>query len=175
MVEGVRAALPRDGVITIDTGAHRILVSQAWESYAPKGVLQSSGLCTMGVALPIAIGRKLAEPDRAVVAFTGDGGLEMVLGELATLRDTGLPLVIVVFVDASLALIEKKQREIGHEPLGVDFGETDFPALAEVFGGTGVTATSAAEVSAAVQAGLAAKTFTLIACPIGARAYDGKI
>jgi len=174
-VHAARRALPRNGVATVDTGAHRILLSQAWECYEPRGLLQSTGLCTMGVALPLAIGRKLAEPDRPVVAFSGDAGMEMVLGELATLRDTGLAIPVVVFVDEQLALIELKQRGSGMKNLSVDFGGTDFVGVANALGGVGVVAASADTMEAEVLAALDRDTFTLIACPIGQRAYDGKI
>ena len=76
-----------------------------WRCPAPRTLLQSSGLCTMGCALPLAIGYKLAKPGRPVIAFMGDAGLEMILGELATLRDLNLNVLVVVFVDQSLALI----------------------------------------------------------------------
>ena len=174
VVEGVRAALPRDAVVTVDTGAHRILASQVLETYVPRGLLQSTGLCTMGVALPMAVGRKLAEPGRAVVALTGDAGLEMILGELATLRDQKLAIPVIVFVDEQLALIEKKQRAIGFKNLGVDFGGTDFVKAARAMGGKGVLAKSAKEVESAVKRALKADTFTVIACPIGKKAYEGK-
>ncbi len=137
VIETVREILPENGVATVDSGAHRILLSQMWECYEPRGLLQSTGLCTMGCAVPLAMGFQLASPERPVVAFTGDAGLEMVLGELATLRDLKLPVVIVVFVDESLALIELKQRRSEMPNLGVDFGPTNFPKVAEALGGEG--------------------------------------
>jgi acetolactate synthase-1/2/3 large subunit len=136
--------------------------------------LQSTGLGTMGCALPLAMGHRLAKPDVPVVAFTGDAGLEMVLGELATLRDIGGPLAIVVFVDRSLALIELKQRDSGYDNLAVDFGGTDFAAVAEAFGGVGVNAADRATLAAATEAALDRDTFTIIACDIGERPYDGR-
>ena len=96
---GARQAMPRNTIAAVDTGAHRILLSQAWECYEPRGLMQSTALCTMGVALPLAIGRKLAEPERPLIAFCGDAGLEMILGELATARDLRLAIPVVVFVD----------------------------------------------------------------------------
>lgn len=170
----VRQAVPRDTVITVDSGAHRILLSQLWDCAAPRQILQSTALCTMGCALPLAIGHALARPDVPVVAFTGDAGLEMILGELATLRDLDLPVIVVVFVDESLGLIELKQRRSGLDSVGVDFGGTDFPALAAAIGGTGVTATTVDEVAVAVGTALGRSGFTLIALPIGRKAYDGK-
>ena len=171
----VRRGLPRDGIASVDSGAHRILLSQVWEAYAPRTLLQSTGLCTMGCALPLAIGAKLVEPERPVVAFTGDAGLEMVLGELATLRDLALPVVVVVFVDGSLALIEMKQRQAGLAAAGVALGPTDFAAVARALGGHGVTVDDRQALAAALEAGLAADRFTVIACQIPAAAYDGRL
>ena len=88
----------------------------------------------MGCAVPLAMGFSLTAPERSVVAFVGDAGLEIILGELTTLWDLKLPLVIVVFVDKLMALIELKQYKSGLPNLGVDFGATNFPAVAEALG-----------------------------------------
>ncbi len=174
IIDAARNAFPRDGFAAVDTGAHRILLSQQWECYEPRTLTQSTGLCTMGCAMPMALGHKIANPDQPVIAFTGDGGLEMILGELATLRDHKLPVIVIVFVDQSLSLIELKQRANAQENLGVDFGGTDFAAVANVMGGVGVTATNRGALEDAIKAGLNADTFTIIACPIGRKAYDGR-
>jgi acetolactate synthase-1/2/3 large subunit len=134
-ISEILAAAPREVTITIDSGAHRILLSQQWRAMHARGVLQSTGLCTMGCALPLGMGFKYAKPDAPVIAFTGDAGLEMTLGELSTLRDLGLALVVVVFVDRSLSLIELKQRRSALQNAGVDFQHTDFAALARIYGG----------------------------------------
>ena len=175
VVAAARRALPRNTIAAVDTGAHRILLSQAWECYEPRGLMQSTGLCTMGIALPLAIGRKLAEPDRPVVAFSGDAGLEMILGELATARDLKIAIPVVVFVDQSLALIELKQRGSDYDNLGVDFGGTNFAAVATAMGGVGVTASDEETLSKALLDALKRDTFTVIACPIGRKAYDARI
>ena len=174
VIETARRMLPRETIATADTGAHRILLSQGWECYQPRTLLQSSAFCTMGVALPLAMGVKLADTDRTVAAFTGDAGLEMVLGELATLRDLKLPVVIVVFVDESLALIELKQRNSGFKNLGVDFGATNFSAVAEAMGGHGATVADEESLAAELNAALGRETFSIISCEIGTKAYDGK-
>ncbi|MFQ6024086.1 MAG: thiamine pyrophosphate-binding protein [Acidiferrobacterales bacterium] len=175
VVDTTRCVLPRDGVATVDSGAHRILLSQVWECYQPQTLLQSDALGAMGSALPLAIGFKLSEPQRQVVAFTGDAGLEMILGELATLRDLQLALVIVVFVDESLGLIELKQRNAGFPNLGVDFGGTNFPAVAEALGGYGALAHNRDELAREFEAAVDRQTFTIIACRIPQHAYDGRL
>ncbi len=175
IVSTARLAMPRNTIASVDTGAHRILLSQAWECYEPRGLIQSSALCTMGVALPLALGRKLAEPDRPVIVFCGDAGMEMVLGELATARDQKLAIPIIVFVDGSLALIELKQRVSGYDNLGVDFGRTDFAAVGYAMGGVGITITDKIALKDELLKAQSRNTFTLIACPIERNAYDGNI
>jgi len=175
VADEINKALPDDAIATVDSGAHRILLSQVWRCRKPRTLLQSTGLATMGCALPLAMGAKHAAPPRAAVAFTGDAGLEMVLGELATARDMKLPVVVVVFVDESLALIEKKQRESELENQGVDFGATDFTAVAEAMGGYGMTVRDRESLAKALADGLAADSFTIISAVIGRQAYDGRL
>ncbi|TVQ30714.1 MAG: thiamine pyrophosphate-binding protein [Geminicoccaceae bacterium] len=175
IVDVARTVLPRSTIATTDAGAHRILFSQVWTSFEPRTLLQSNGLCTMGGALPLALGAKLADPARPVAAFLGDGGLLMGLGELATAAALGLPIIVVVFVDRSLALIEKKQRESQLPASGVALGQPDFAHAAKALGGRGVTVTDRAGLAAALEEALGAERFTVIACVIDEQAYDGRI
>ena len=170
-----RKAAPAGTVATVDSGAHRIVLSHVWESDHIGGLLQSTALCTMGCAVPLAVGRKLAEPDRPVIAFVGDAGLEMFLGELATIRDLKLGLPIVVFVDEQLGLIELKQRGSQMANLGVEFSGTDFSAVARAMGGYGATVRDRASLNTAITDALGQDSFTLISAVIGRNAYDGRI
>jgi acetolactate synthase-1/2/3 large subunit len=70
----LRDVLPPDTVATIDSGAHRILMSQLWRCALPRTLLQSTAFCTMGVSLPLAMGYKTAAPETPVLAAMGDGG-----------------------------------------------------------------------------------------------------
>lgn len=169
----LRSVLPEDTIATADSGAHRILVSQMWHSAHPRQMFQSTALCTMACALPLAAGAKMGRPDVPVIAFMGDAGLEMGAGELATLRDLQLPVILCVLVDESLALIEMKQRNGQRRNLGVDFGGTDFPALARAFGGHGVWVDDEQTLEQEAKAALGRNHFTLIAARISKRAYDG--
>jgi acetolactate synthase-1/2/3 large subunit len=175
IVDTARRTLPRETIATVDSGAHRILLSQVWQSYGPRELLQSNGLCTMGCALPLAIGAKLSEPGRPVVAFTGDAGLEMVMGELTTARDLKLPVIVVVFADASLALIEMKQRSVGYANAGVNFPGTDYGKLAHVLGGDGYVCRSRDQLERALVRALKAERFSVISCEFSRAAYDGRI
>lgn len=173
----LRDVMPPQTVITADSGAHRILLSQMWTCPAPRLSLQSSGLCTMACAVPLAGGAKMGRPDAPVLAFVGDAGLEMGAGELATLAAQNLPILICVLVDHSLTLIEMKQRASQRPNLGVDFGGTgagtDFVALARAFGGYGVDVSDTATLAREASAALGRDQFTLIAAHIPRRAYDG--
>ncbi|MFK7870477.1 MAG: thiamine pyrophosphate-binding protein [Roseobacter sp.] len=170
-----RTVLPKETLATVDSGAHRILLSQMWETYEPRGLTQSTALCTMGCAIPLAMGAQVAAPDRPAVAFCGDAGFLMVAGELPTAAELGLRPIIVVFVDASLSLIELKQRSRQLTNTGVDFAKHDFAAMGRAFGGAGHTVTTRAELEVALETALAAETFTVIAAVIERGGYDGRI
>jgi acetolactate synthase-1/2/3 large subunit len=175
VIDTCRRVLPKETVATCDTGAHRILLAQMWQTCEPRSLLQSTGLCTMGCALPLALGAQLVEPERPVVAFTGDAGLLMVAGELSTAAELGSRVIVVVFVDASLALIELKQRQRQMTNAGVDFGAHDFAAIGRAFGGLGHTVRNRAELEKALDDALNAETFTVIAAVIERGSYDGRI
>ncbi len=175
VIDTCRTALPRDTLATADSGAHRILLSQMWQCFEPRGIMQSSALCTMGCAIPLAMGAQLVEPDRCVVSFSGDAGFLMVAGELSTAAELGLRTIFVVFVDASLALIELKQRQRQLSNKGVEFAKHDFAAMGRAFGGAGHTVSSRDELQNALQDAQSSDTFSVIACVIDRGAYDGRI
>ncbi|MGI9406267.1 MAG: thiamine pyrophosphate-binding protein, partial [Hyphomicrobiaceae bacterium] len=168
-----RRVLPDKTIAAVDSGAHRILLSQMWTCTEPRTLLQSTGLCTMGCGVPLALGAKIAEPERPCVAFTGDAGLLMILGELASAAELNLAIIVVVFVDRSLALIDMKQRQRQLQNAGVDFKHTDFSAVGEALGGRGVSVDSTETLETALTEALQAKTFTVIAVEIDREAYDG--
>lgn len=170
----LREALPAETVVSVDSGAHRILLSQVWQVPAARRMIQSTALCTMGCAVALAAGHKQAAPQTPVTAFVGDAGLEMVLGDLATVRDLRLPVPVVVLIDESLALIEMKQRASQLPNVGVDFPATDFVALAAAMGGHGVWVDDTETLKHEAKAALERPTFTLLCVRIGRRAYDGK-
>jgi acetolactate synthase-1/2/3 large subunit len=168
----LRQVAPPGTVASADSGAHRILLSQMWSCDHQRTLIQSSGFCTMGGALPLAAGHAFAT-NRPTLCFVGDAGLEMVLGEMATLRDLGLPVIVVVLIDRSLALIEIKQRAMRLPRSGVDFGGTDFASVARALGGHGAMVIDVAALEQEAKAAFARQGFTLIAAAIGERAYDG--
>lgn len=99
----------------------------------------------------------------------------MVAGELATAAELGVAPIFVVFSDASLALIELKQRQRQLKNAGVDFGRHDFAAMGRAFGGNGATVRDRLQLREALQEALNADAFTVISAEIDAGGYDGRI
>ena len=168
----LRAAVPEAAVATVDSGAHRILMSQMWDCTRPGALLQSSAFCTMGVAVPLAAG-VAAAVDVPVLAVVGDAGFDMTAGELATLRDLGRQITIVVLADDSLALIGRKQAAMQLPGHGVDFAPTDVAAVARAYGGRGVEVASRAALETALEASFSHDGLTVISCRVDKSGYDG--
>lgn len=168
-------SLPEGGVATADSGAHRILLSQMWRCKTPQTLLQSTCFCTMGIALPLAMGyAKAVGPDGPrVVAFVGDAGFEMVIGEMATLRDMEIPLVIVVLVDEALSLIDLKQSRSNLPQLGVKFNKTNIVEIAEVYGATSTWVSNIEQLKTATTRAFISDGFSVIACRIDKSEYSG--
>ena len=143
----VRAHTPAATIATVDAGAHMLAVMPLWEVDEPGRLLISSGLATMGFALPAAIAAALCSPGQPVVAFTGDGGLGMTLAEIETAVRLRLRIAVIVFNDATLSLIKIKQRPAGQGGTeAVDYGPVSFAGVA--------TAMGAASAAAGTEAGL---------------------
>ena len=142
VIDTVRAAMPRDTVVSTDVGSHKLLVGQGWTTYRPRGVLMTNGLSSMGYALPAAITARHLLGDRPVVCFTGDGGLAMVQGELRLAASLKLGLKVVVFCDDSLNRIELKQMARQYPSQGTLIEPTDMVKLAESMGCDGIAVDS---------------------------------
>jgi acetolactate synthase-1/2/3 large subunit len=141
-------------IVTVDAGAHMFPATILWPVSEPNGLLISNGLSTMGFALPAAIGAALSDRARTVVALTGDGGLLICLGELATAVRERLRIITIVFNDASLSLIEIKQQARQMAPNGVALGDVAWKRIAEGFGLTAWTASSVRELETALGSAL---------------------
>ncbi len=171
----VLKALPEGGIATADSGAHRILLSQMWRCTAPQTLLQSTCFCTMGIALPLAMGyAKAAGPEGPkVVAFVGDAGFEMVIGELATARDMGINLTVIVLVDEALSLIDLKQSRSNLPLLGVNFGGSNIVNIVKAYGGTSEWINDKKQLIGATNRAFSNEGVTVLACRIEKSEYAG--
>ena len=128
----------KDAIVTTDVGSHKLLVGQGWHPSAPRKMLMTNGLSSMGFSLPAAIAAKIYAPDTEVVCFTGDGGLAMVQSELRLAASMGLGIKVVVFLDQSLNRIELKQMARQYASTGTVIEETDTIKMAESMACNGV-------------------------------------
>ncbi len=175
LVEAAKAALPANARITIDAGAHMLPVLHLWQCEEPNHSLISRGLSTMGFALPAAIAAALAEPECTTVAFTGDGGLMMCLGEMGTAIQQGCAPIVVVFNDSALTLIGAKQKRRQLAAAGVDFSDTDFAAVAAGFGWHSRRVELAADLPSAFAEALASGKPSLLDVKVNPESYDAQI
>ena len=166
LIQELRPVFPRDGIATCDVGSHKLLMGQFWRSYEPGTFFMSNGLSGMGFGIPAAIAAQLCHPQRAVLAVVGDGGMLMMLHDLALIRELALPIVIVVLSDRSLSLIRVSEERRGIAPYGVDFTPPDFAAAAQAFGIAGKRAASIAEARACVEQALAKRAPIVVEVPI---------
>ncbi|MDF1737172.1 MAG: thiamine pyrophosphate-binding protein [Minwuia sp.] len=139
VIDDVQRAAAAGTRLTVDAGAHMFPTLARWMADEPLGVMKSNGLSTMGYALPVAIASALHEPDRPVVAVTGDGGMMMCLPELATAAEHGLDITVIVLNDAMLSLIDVKQRKQQRPQAGVASRPVDFAMMAQALGCHGAT------------------------------------
>ncbi len=171
VIEELRTVLPRDGIVTCDVGSHKLVMGQFWRAYEPGTFFMSNGLSGMGFGIPAAIAAQLVSPGKPVMAVVGDGGMLMMLHDLALIRELKLPVIVVVLSDCSLSLIRLSSERRGFPPYGVDFQPPDFGAVAEAFGIAGRRASNIAELREHVSQALIERRATIIDAPIDYHEY----
>jgi acetolactate synthase-1/2/3 large subunit len=156
-IDAVRRALPSEGILAFDVGAHTHQVASQWTAHAPGSFLITNGWSSMGFGLPGAIAAKLARPHLPVVCLIGDGCFQMTCGEVATAKRLGISLPIVVLDDRWLALIKVKQIRRQYELYGTELQREDYrEPPAHYFGVPALGVRSADALEAAVKTALAA-------------------
>jgi acetolactate synthase-1/2/3 large subunit len=171
-IDAVRRALPRDGLLAFDVGAHTHQIASQWTAHAPKTFQITNGWSSMGFGLPAAIAAKLARPDWPVVCLIGDGCFQMTCGEVATAKRLGLALPIVVLDDRWLALIKVKQIRRQFPLYGTDLQREDYrEPPAHYFGVPAVGVRSAQTLEQAVRSALAHDGPTVIEAVVDSDHY----
>lgn len=135
IVAALGQALGREGVVAADSAmACYYGALSNLPGYRPSSFLYPTGVGTLGFGLPAAIGAKLADPARPVLAMHGDGGLMFTVAELAGAAEAGLPIPVLVVDNGGYGEIRHEQVARGDQPLGVDLGRPDFVGLAKALG-----------------------------------------
>ena len=123
-----------DAVFTVDTGMCNVWAARYVTPNGRRRVLGSWRHGTMANALPHAIGAQAADPTRQVISMSGDGGLAMLLGELLTVRRSGLPVKTIVFNNSSLGMVKLEMLVEGMPDYGTDHDDVDYAAVAAAMG-----------------------------------------
>lgn len=152
----------KDSIIVTDVGQNQLWTTQYIELDEKRQLLTSGGLGTMGYGFPAALGAQLGNPDKKVIAFSGDGGFQMNIQEMATAVILGLPLVLVVFNNGYLGNVRQWQELYFdkrysstclryHEPGNEEEWKytPDFIKLAESYNAAGIRITEESEISKA--------------------------
>jgi acetolactate synthase-1/2/3 large subunit len=171
-IDAVREALPPDGILSFDVGAHTHQIASQWTAHAPRSFHVTNGWSSMGFGLPGAIAAKLARPDLPVVCLIGDGCFQMTCGEVAVAKRLGLALPVVVLDDKWLALIKVKQIRRQFPLYGTALQEEEYrDPPAHYFGVPARGVRSAGALVAAVTAALAADGPTVIEAVVDSDHY----
>ena len=148
----IRKVLPKDGLLVVDAGNGGKHVRSYFKSYEPGTFFCIDDWASVGGSFPIALGAKLARPDRPVLCASGDMGAMCNIGELETAMREKIPVVYVVFNDQGLGNERAFQNEhYGGRFYAVDYNNPDFGALAKVFGAHGEHVTRPGDLEGALQ------------------------
>lgn len=171
-LDGLREGLPRDGIVIADMTMLGYASAQYFPIYEPRTFVHPSELCSIGCGFPLALGAKLAAPNQPVVALCGDGGFLLNAGELATAVQEQIPLITVIFNDATYTAVKSdQQRRFGGRYIATDLLAPDYVALAQAFHIRGVRAETPEALRDAVSAAAGMSSPTVIEVPLPTREW----
>jgi pyruvate dehydrogenase (quinone) len=151
-----------DTIFTVDTGMSCVWGSRYINATGKRKMLGSFNHGSMANAMPQAIGAALACPGRQVIALCGDGGLSMLLGDLATITQYNLPIKIIVFNNRSLGMVKLEMEVAGLPDWQTDMHNPDFALVAQAMGMKGITVKEPDDVKQAIREALSFKGPALI-------------
>jgi pyruvate dehydrogenase (quinone) len=141
----------RDAIFTVDTGMCCVWAARYIEGIGKRKMLGSFNHGSMANAMPQAIGASLACPGKQVIAFCGDGGLSMMMGDLMTIIQYKLPVKIIVFNNRTLGMVKLEMEVAGIPDLETEMMNPDFTKIAEAMGMPGITISDPAEVESGLE------------------------
>ena len=141
----------KDAIFTVDTGMCCVWAARYIDATGERKMLGSFNHGSMANAMPQSIGAALACPDKQVIAFCGDGGVSMMLGDLMTIVQYQLPVKIIVFNNRTLGMVKLEMEVAGIPDLETDMLNPDFTKVAEAMGMPGITITDPGEVRSEIE------------------------
>lgn len=150
----IREKSPENTVLFVDSGIHRTAAGIYWKSNLPYSFFSSDKIAPMGWAIGAAIGGKMARPHDPVIVFTGDGCMRMHGMEIATAARYAIPVIFVVFNNASYASIDKRLKTELDKELIADLPTTNWVSFGNVLGVSGSVVSSLDELKQGLEDGL---------------------
>jgi pyruvate dehydrogenase (quinone) len=144
-----------DAIFTCDVGSPTVWAARYLGMNGKRRLIGSFWHGSMANAMPHAIGAQAAFPQRQVISLSGDGGFTMLMGDLLTIVQSGLPVKVVVFNNGALGFIELEQKSSGFLPIGTDLKNPNFAAMAETIGMRGIRIEHTAQINDGIAAALA--------------------
>ncbi|HKT14414.1 MAG TPA: thiamine pyrophosphate-binding protein [Allosphingosinicella sp.] len=163
LVQRMNACLPKGSLVIGDSGGHAFMLYRAFNYQDVTQVATGSRYMSLGASLPVAIGAKLAAPDRVVVSYHGDGGFYYDFNDLSVLAQYGIKVIVIVDNNHCLLANRSGMRMMGWDNPWADLPEsTDFVALGKALGVDGEKVTHPSEIDGAIKRALAAERSYLI-------------
>ncbi len=165
----VRQVMGPGDILLSDVGAHKMWVARYYHCEEPNTCMISNGFCSMGFALPGAVGAKLAYPEKNVVAVCGDGGFLMNVQELETARRLGANIIVLIWEDNEYGLIKWKQQNQFGTHTDLYFNNPDFVALAQAFDCVGIRVSNSDDLKPALEKAFDCDKPVLLSIPVDYR------
>ena len=154
-ISALRKALPRDGIVLIDSGAHRAFAGHYWQSYSPLTYISATNLGPMGWAIPAAVGVQCAQPVKKVAVITGDGCMHMHGMEVATAARYKLPIIYLVINNGALGNVWLRAHQLGPVPAELTtLPDIDWAGFARALGGNGIAVAKPEDLEQALESAL---------------------
>ena len=168
LLNAVRKAMPEDGIVISGMTQLGYYARAHYPVYEPRTFITSSYSGNLGYAYPTALGAKVAQPDKAVVCLSGDGGFMFNSQEMSTAVAHNINVVVVVFNDNAYGNVKRDQmNQFSGRTIGVELHNPDFVKLAEAYGAKGFVANGPAELESTLKDALAMDSPVLIEVPVG--------
>jgi len=167
-LSAIRSALPDDGILISGMTQMGYYARGFFPVYQPKTFMTSSYSGNLGYAFPFALGAKVAQPDKAVVALSGDGGFLFNSQELATAVQYDINAVVVVFNDNAYGNVMRDQvNRFDSRTIGVDLHNPDFMKLADAYGARGLRSNGLDDLEQVLTDAISGNRPTLVEVPVG--------
>jgi acetolactate synthase-1/2/3 large subunit len=162
-IAALRKVYPRNGMVLVDSGAHRAFAGHYWSAYEPRTYISATNLGPMGWAIPASIGVQCARPERRVAVITGDGCMHMHGLEVKTAARYRLPIIFVVLNNSALGNGWLRAHQFGPPPAELtSIPDHDWAGFARALGARAFTVDDPAQLEATFRSALAANTTVLI-------------